>query len=80
MIQEDVKLDEAILDDDCGCQIRHRDPSNCTIEVTHRLVSCRKQVLMCDHGTRYKRAEIAGDGWCRGCGAPVGSCWKIHPV
>lgn len=69
---------EHMLDDDCTCELRHRDPQNCSIEVTHIRITCRGRYFGC----KYAETGYATDPYfiCGSCGNRTVDCWKIIPI
>lgn len=77
---EDTRLDESILDDECGCGFNHRR-SVCTIEVTHIIVSCVSSTLVCTSAAKWQAEKVPLSGnLCRACSRPADLCWKIRPI
>lgn len=68
-----------IIDDEPACEIAHR-LTLCSVEVTHRLVSCRNSILMCANATEAQTAKRDSGGRCKHCLRAAGVCWKILPV
>ena len=68
-----------IIDDEPACQIEHQQ-TICSVEVTHRLISCRNSILMCANAAKTQTAKRNSGGRCRHCHRRAGVCWKILPA
>lgn len=74
-----VTLDESVLEDEPGCEFRHRNIT-CSDEVTHIITGCKGIILACTNGAEYKKQQIAGGKTICTCGKFAADCWTVIPV
>jgi hypothetical protein len=74
-----IILDETILDEEPGCQFKHRRVA-CSVDVTHVVTGCAGPILACTNSAEYKKRQIRErTTFCR-CGKPAEDCWAVVPV
>ena len=74
-----VTLDESLLEDEPGCEFRHRQLA-CSQEVTHIITGCLGPALVCTNAAEYKQQGIDGGNTICKCGRFAQDCWKIRPA
>lgn len=68
------------MDEGCKCQFNHVN-TVCSGAVTHRLVSCYADPLLCAVATEFQRARsLVKDAKCAGCNGLSVECWRFIPV
>ena len=75
-----VLLEAAWKDDSLKCECDHEE-SRCSVKVTHRVIACNADVLLCANAAdMHRRAMKDPTAHCHGCQALVSLCWRLVAV
>lgn len=82
--REDLELRnlEGLLEDDCKCESKHRDPENryCSGGAAYVGMSCMPDIKICDAAGKAWMLFMEDGSICDECDRLCGDCWTIRPI